>query len=121
VPRDRQPETLADFDAYFRDTIASDRIAATSALRDVVHATLRPELPLVMRPLIEALNLATVALLPERLRAELELPWGPNRRRVFGASRVLLSRILPVLPRVMREFPPARSADKRVRELAAAA
>ena len=121
VPRDRQPDTLADFNAYFRDMVESDRIAATDALRDVVGATLRPELPFVMRPLVEALNLATVALLPERLRAELGLPWTANRRRVFEASRVVLARLLPVLPRIMREFPPARSADRRVRGLAAAA
>ncbi|TML80952.1 MAG: hypothetical protein E6G07_05560 [Actinobacteria bacterium] len=40
---------------------------------------------------------------------------------LFGAGRTVLSALLPVLPRVMREFPPARSADKRVRRLAAAA
>jgi hypothetical protein len=39
---------------------------------------------------------------------------------VFDASRVVLSAALPVLPRIMREFPPARSADRRVRRLAAA-
>ena len=94
VPRDMQPETFADFNDYFRDMIASDRIAATEALRDVVAATLRPELPFVMRPLVEALNLATVALLPDRLRAELDLPWTANRRRVFDASRVLELRLL---------------------------
>jgi uncharacterized protein (DUF2236 family) len=121
VPRDRQPDTLADFNEYWREMIDGDRIAATGALRDVVGATLRPELPFVMRPLVEALNLATVGMLPERLRAELGLPWGTNRRRVFDASRVVLSAILPALPRVMREFPPARSADRRVRRVAEAA
>jgi uncharacterized protein (DUF2236 family) len=121
VPHERHPDTLADFNEYFREMLASDRIAVTEALRDVVDATLRPELPFVMRPVIEALNLATTGLLPERLRAELGLPWGPARRRVFDGGRVVLSGLLPVLPRVMREFPPARSADRRVRRLAAAA
>jgi uncharacterized protein (DUF2236 family) len=121
VPRERQPDTLADFDDYFREMVASDRIAVTGALRDVTDATLRPELPLVMRPAVEALNLATTGLLPERLRDELGLPWGPTRRRLFDASRAVLSGLLPVLPRVMREFPPARSADRRVRRLPAAA
>jgi uncharacterized protein (DUF2236 family) len=121
VPRDRQPETLDDFNDYFQDVVSSDRIAATAALRDVVDATLRPELPFVARPLIEALNLATTGLLPERLRDELGLPWGPKRRRVFRASRAVLSALLPVLPRIMREFPPARSADRRVSSLPRAA
>jgi uncharacterized protein (DUF2236 family) len=120
IPRDRQPADYAAFNDYFAEMLASDRIAVTDALRDVVDATLRPELPFVMRPLIEALNLATVGLLPDRLRAELGLKWTPNRRRVFNASRAVLSAALPVLPRIMREFPPARSADRRVRRLAAA-
>jgi uncharacterized protein (DUF2236 family) len=121
VAREHQPETFADFNAYFNDMISGDRLGVTDALRDVVDATLRPELPFVMRPLLEALSLATVGLLPERLRAELGLPWTANRRRVFNASRVVLTRLLPVLPRLMREFPPARSADRRVRGLTAAA
>ena len=121
VPRDRQPDTFADFNDYYREMLASDHLAVTNALRDVTDATLRPELPFFARPLVEALTLATTGLLPERLRSELGLPWGPGRRRLFDASRVALSALIPVLPRMMREFPPARSADKRTRKLAAAA
>ncbi|HEX8065545.1 MAG TPA: oxygenase MpaB family protein [Thermoleophilaceae bacterium] len=120
VPRDRQPETFADFNAYFADMLASDRLAVTNALRDVVDATLRPRLPLVARPVVEALSLATVGHLPEPLRSRLGLPWGPTRRRVFEASRIALSAALPVLPRLVREFPPARGADRRVRAAATA-
>ena len=121
IPRDRQPDTLADFNDYFREMLASDRIAVTDALRDVVDATLHPDLPFVMRPLLEALNLATVGLLPPRLRDELGLAFGPNRRRVFEAGRVVISALLPVLPRMMREFPNARRAERRVERLAPAA
>jgi uncharacterized protein (DUF2236 family) len=120
IPRDRQPEDYAAFNEYFAGMLESDRIAVTDALRDVVDATLRPDLPFVLRPLVEAVNVATVGLLPEGLRAELGLKWTPTRRRVFDASRVVLSAALPILPRVMREFPPARSADRRVRRVAAA-
>jgi uncharacterized protein (DUF2236 family) len=69
---------------------------------------------------VEALNLATVGHLPSGLREELGLPWGTNRARLFEASRLLLSAALPVLPKLLREFPPARSADRRVRGLEAA-
>ncbi len=118
VPRDRQPDTFADFNEYVREMLASDRIAVTDSLRDVVNATLRPELPTVARPLakpmIAAINLVTIGLLPESLRRDLEVKWTPGRERVLEASRVVISRMLPVLPRIMREFPPARSADRRV-------
>jgi uncharacterized protein (DUF2236 family) len=119
IPRDRQPDTFGDFNDYFADMLASDRIVVTDALRDVVDATLRPELPFVMRPLLEVLNLATVGLLPPQLRDELGLAFGPNRRRVFEAGRVVLSAMLPVLPRMMREFPNARRADRRVAAIGA--
>jgi uncharacterized protein (DUF2236 family) len=76
VPRERMPDTFAAFNEYVYDMLESDRIAVTAALRDVVDATLRPELPFVARPLVGALNMATI----------------------------------PALPRLLREFPPARSA-----------
>ena len=112
VPRDRQPQTLAEFHEYF-DHMVETELAVTDALLDVVDATMRPELPFVARPLVEGLNLATVSLLPPRLRDELGLDWGPNRRRLTHASRAVIRRALPVLPRLLREFPPARSADRR--------
>jgi uncharacterized protein (DUF2236 family) len=120
VPVEHQPADFAAFNEYFHDMLASDRIATTDALLDVVDAVMHPELPLVARPVMEAMNLATVGLLPESLRTELGLPWGANRRRLFEASRLLLSAALPVLPKLVREFPPARSADRRVSRLAAA-
>lgn len=120
VPRDEQPATFAEFNEYFAAMLASDRIAVTDALLDVVDAVLNPELPFVARPLTEALRLATVGHLPAGLRDELGLPWGPHRARLFEASRLVLSAGLPVLPKLVREFPPARSADRRVARLAAA-
>ena len=119
VPRDEQPPDFETFNEYFDDMLASDSIAVTHALRDVVDATLHPPLPRIAAPVVQALNLATVGLLPASLRAELDLPWGRNRARMFEAGRVVLSRALPLLPGLFREFPPARSADKRVRAAAA--
>jgi uncharacterized protein (DUF2236 family) len=121
IPREKQPQTFAEFNDYFDGMLAGDDTAVTAALLDVVDATLNPPLPRVAKPLVEALNLATIGLLPASLRAELKLPWSPTRQRLFDASRVLLSRALPVLPRLFRELPPARSADRRVRDLEAAA
>jgi len=113
VPVESQPETLAEFYEYF-ERMVEEELAMTSALEDVVAATMRPDLPFVARPLVEALNLATVSLLPPRLQSELGLELGQNRRRLVRASRAVIRRALPALPRLLREFPPARSADRRV-------
>jgi uncharacterized protein (DUF2236 family) len=117
VPVERQPETLAEFYEYF-ERMVEEELAVTSALEDVVDATMRPDLPFVARPLVEALNLTTVSLLPPQLRKDLGLEWGANRRRLVFASRAVIRRALPVLPRLLREFPPARTADRRVAQAA---
>jgi uncharacterized protein (DUF2236 family) len=113
VPRERMPATFGAFNEYFESMLESDRIAVTSALRDVVDATLRPPLPFVARPLVDSLNLVTVGLLPERLRDELGLPWGAVRERLLETSRAGLRRIIPALPGLVRDYPPARSAERR--------
>jgi len=112
VPVSRQPATYAEFNEYFADVVESE-LAVTDALRDVVDATLNPPLPFFTRPLVEAMNLATVGMLPTRLRDELELPWSPRRERLLDASRALVRHALPLVPSMLREFPPARSARRR--------
>jgi uncharacterized protein (DUF2236 family) len=115
VPRERQPPTYAAFNEYVAEALESDVIAVTDTLRAVVDATLRPPLPFPVRPLVEAMNLATVGMLPGRLRDELGLPWGPNRARILAASRSLLRRTLPLLPGMLRQFPRARRAAAATR------
>jgi uncharacterized protein (DUF2236 family) len=118
VPRDRQPGSYAEFNEYFAGMLDSDAIAVTGALRDVTDATLRPDLPFLARPVVEAVGLVTAGMLPERLREELGLPWGPNRERLLAASRTMLRGAIPLLPSLLRDFPPARRAERRVRTAA---
>lgn len=114
IPAGYVPDSYGDFNDYVEDMLASDRIAVTAALRDVVDATVRPEITFLAKPLVEAMNLATVGMMPPGLRDELELPWGANRERLLGASRTLLRTLIPVLPGLAREFPPARTAERRL-------
>jgi len=109
---------LADFFDYYDEMLASDALASTPVLQEVAHSILHPRLPLRGRPLWDAIGLATAGLLTPRWREELGLPWGPNRERVLDASRFVLRRALPLLPAVVREFPGARSADRRVKTAA---
>jgi uncharacterized protein (DUF2236 family) len=118
VPREHQPGSYAEFNEYFAGMVDSDAIALTGALRDVTDATLRPDLPFLARPVVEAVGLVTAGLLPERLRQELGLPWGPNRERLLAASRTMLRGAIPLLPSLLRDFPPARRAERRVRTAA---
>ena len=118
VPIDVQPATLADFYDYYDDMLASDHLASTPVLHEVTASIMTPDLPLGGRPLSDAVKLATAGLMTPRWRAELGLPWGPNRERVLDASRFVFRRALPLLPSVAREFPGARSAHRRARTAA---
>ena len=121
VPYDEQPTTLADFNDYRDEVIyGGQTLRVTDELRDVADATLHPRLPVgfVARPAVEYFNLVTTALLPEWLRDELGLPWTPTRARMHAAQRAVIRRLVPALPGLLRDFPPARSADRRARAAA---
>ena len=115
IPLERQPETFAGFNQYFERMLESDAIAPTQAMRDVVAALRRLDLPTLGRPVAEAINLATIGLLPGQLRDKLGLPWGPGREALLAASTTLIRRALPLLPRLIRDLPPARSAHRRAK------
>jgi uncharacterized protein (DUF2236 family) len=117
VPAEQQPDTYRDFTTYVDEVVNGGTLQVTDALRDVSAATMRPRLPVpvVGRPVVEYFNLVTSALMPVWLREELGLPWGPTRARVHAAQRSVIRRLIPVLPSLLRDFPPARSAERRLR------
>jgi uncharacterized protein (DUF2236 family) len=117
VPEGHWPDTYPDFMDYF-DTTVRDVLHPTEDTRRIVDAVLHPQVPLPARPALELLNLVTAGLLPPVLRERLGLEWGPVRERLLQASTLAIRRTLPLLPSLLREFPPARSADRRVRRAA---
>jgi uncharacterized protein (DUF2236 family) len=112
IPPDRQPSDWTAFRDYWEEMLYGLRVTETT--RDVADVVLNPELPLPARPptwpAVEAIRLLTVGTLPESLRAELDLPWGPLRQRLLAASQGTIRRLLPLLPRLLRQFPAARHA-----------
>ncbi len=123
VPRSEQPETYAEFNEYVA-TVIDEQLAVTDVVRDVLDSIQNPEVPggAVTRtlgwPLFEPVRMATADMLPERLRRDLGLSRGPVRERVLRAHTRLLRSALPITPRLMREFPRARVAERRARPAA---
>jgi uncharacterized protein (DUF2236 family) len=117
VPYDQQPATYVDFREYFDETVNGGALQVTDSLRDVAAATMRPKLPVPFlgRPVVEYFNLVTAALMPGWLREELGMAWGPRRERVHAAQRNVIRRLIPALPSLLRDFPPARTAERRAR------
>ena len=108
-----QPADWPAFRDYF-DRMQASELRVTDTTRDVAASVLDPELPTVarpaLRPAIEAIRLVTVGTLPDALREELGLAWGPRRQRLLGASQATIRRLLPLLPGLVRQFPAARAA-----------
>jgi uncharacterized protein (DUF2236 family) len=108
IPRDAMPVDHAAFRRYWGSMLAGG-LRVTETTRDVADAVLEPELPRVAWPAIEAIRLVTVGTLPEALRAELGLEWGPRRERLLAASQLAIRRLMPALPALVRRFPLARA------------
>jgi uncharacterized protein (DUF2236 family) len=75
---------------------------------------MNPDLPLIARapaiPAVQAIRLVTAGTLPDSVRDELGLSWGPLRERLLDASSGTIRRLLPLLPSMLRQFPAARRA-----------
>jgi uncharacterized protein (DUF2236 family) len=102
------PPTFEDFRIYMTERLESGEICVTPASTDVLDSILNPRLPLPLRPAWEPLNLVTLSLLPEKLRTEYGLDWGPVRGGLVAVTRGVVRRALPLAPSFIRSVPPAR-------------
>ena len=99
----QMPETLAEVDSYRRRDArgrpAARQRVGSRAGREIVF---EPPAPLLARPLVEAANLITIALLPERIRREYRfasVPPQPVRGLlVAGGAEYVKRAVLPLLP-----------------------
>jgi uncharacterized protein (DUF2236 family) len=84
------------------------------ARRRAREIVLEPPVSPLARPLVEAVNFITIALLPDRIRAEYgfgSLPPAALRKALVGAGALYVRRgVLPVLPPHLRQVPAARRA-----------
>jgi uncharacterized protein (DUF2236 family) len=104
LPREHMPSNAAAFRRYFARTVEAE-LRVTDTTRDVADAVLNPDLPRAAWPVRELTRLVTVGTLPEGLRADLGLEWGPGRERLLNSSQAAIRRVLPVLPGQLRRLP----------------
>jgi len=102
IPEATVPETFADF-MHWYDGVVEHLLEVTPVAREVAQTVLRPRRPLALRPAYDALNLATIGLLPSSLRDAYGLSWSPQRERLLGAQTTLVRRLMPLMPSLVRE------------------
>ena len=103
------PADIEAFDAYMAAT--TERLWVTGQARELGRRiVLEVPVPLVARPLREAVNQLTVGLLPPRVRRGYRLRWDPARGLALKANQEYVRRlVLPFLPPRVRLVPSART------------
>ena len=115
LKRAEMPDTLHDLDDYRREMYDSGHLVVTDWARTRARRIVfEPPVPLVARPIVEALNFTTIALLPDPIREQYGFnPIPPARLRkllVGGGAEYLKRAVIPFLPERLRLVPRARAA-----------
>jgi uncharacterized protein (DUF2236 family) len=111
--RDREmPKTLDGLRSYGREMLEGDALVVTpwarTRAREIV---LEPPLPIYLRPVVEAVNFVTVALLPAPIREQYDFfplpPVWMRRAIVAGGAEYVKRVIVPLVPDRLRRVPAA--------------
>jgi uncharacterized protein (DUF2236 family) len=108
------PDTLDDLDAYRARMLDGDELHVTDwARRRARQIVLEPPVPLLARPILETVNFATVALLPDSIRQQYGFsalpPVALRKVLVAGGADYLKRAVIPLLPGRLRLVPSARA------------
>jgi uncharacterized protein (DUF2236 family) len=107
------PSTLEELDAYRSRMLDGDELHVTDwARRRARQIVLEPPVPLLARPILETVNFATVALLPDSIRDQYGFspvpPVAIRKALVSGGADYLKRAVIPLLPNRLRLVPSAR-------------
>lgn len=111
VPEELYPPNSAAFGEYLDRT--TGRLDINDECRAVARRVLSPPTPLVLLPAGLLGGLASVGLLPPRIRADLGLRWNRGAELAFAGFAAGLRASLPLLPDRVRRWPHAREAERR--------
>ncbi|WP_066043885.1 oxygenase MpaB family protein [Herbiconiux solani] len=104
MPAELWPADRAAFRRYWDETVAGLRVDDT--IRGVAAALLKAErAPLPIRAGMPLARFATVALLPDAVRAQFGYPWSVVRQRRFDRLLAAIGAVYRVLPPRIRHWP----------------
>jgi uncharacterized protein (DUF2236 family) len=110
IPRDRFPNTVADFDEYMEQMVSSGPVRVDGRARELAEQVMKPRVWLLPGPVMIPLNVVTTGLLTPALREQYGLAWGPRQRRAYRLAVAVVPRVLALTPPLLRVWPrPGRS------------
>jgi uncharacterized protein (DUF2236 family) len=114
IPPEDFPANLVDLRSWMARLIADGEVRVTPQGRYVGRYLLDPRVWWMPAPAALLMRWVTVWLLPPALRAGFGFGWGPRHERLVRGLAVCSRSVVPRLPRLVRDLPIARAADKRV-------
>jgi uncharacterized protein (DUF2236 family) len=111
IPTRLIPPTWNAFRAYMRAMLAGPTLAVGPASRAIAAALLSPPLPFGIRQMAGLTRLFTIGLLPPTIRRRYGYAWSGAHERALRAATAAIRAGLPVLPKIVRDFPHARRAS----------
>ncbi len=113
IPQEHIPDTVAHFDHYIAEMVASADLAIGTSGARVAASIIDPPLPPGLRQLAGSGRILTEGLLPARLRDLFGFEWSAARERRLNRIAALSRRTLPLLPASLRYFPRARGSQRK--------
>ena len=110
------PPTLGAFESYVFAMVEGPILAVGPEARGLAGQILEPPVPGPLAPSVPVMKVITAGLLPDRLRREFGLGWGPSSRAVFGSVAASTRAGLRLLPARARFWPHYLAAERRSRE-----
>ncbi len=115
LKRSEMPADLEALDRYRHEMIEGDALHVTDWARTRARQIVfEPPVPLYVRPLLEAANFITIALLPDPIREQYGfsklMPVTARRALVAGGAEYVRRAVVPLLPARLRYVPAAQGA-----------
>ncbi|MEY9858947.1 uncharacterized protein (DUF2236 family) [Catenulispora sp. GAS73] len=105
-PEDLWPSSVEEFEKYWDSALAA--LVVSDEAKRICHDLLYSKaVPLLLRPLLPVNRLITTGLLPEEVREQFGLAWGPRRERLFRSGMRAARVTYPWVPRRVRRLPMA--------------
>lgn len=114
IPPAILPENLAALRAWMDGLVERGEVAVGADGRQVAQRILRSPAWWLPELLFAPVALNAVWLLPPSLRVQFGFSWGPRRERCLRTTARISRAVMPHLPRLVRDVPWARAAERRV-------
>jgi uncharacterized protein (DUF2236 family) len=99
LPREESPADYASYRAYVEERLASDDLFVTDDARQLGRwVAFELPVPALRRPALEAINLAVLGIVPQRVRDLYGLPWDAAREAAFRALCASLKATARITP-----------------------